>query len=149
MKTYTAGASLSAIASFCAIKFTCIASKTIFVACYFSSWAIETCLSRARHRLIGLCWTNYAFALLWALLEKTWNTFVACGPTKFCLKISSSPFSIDIDIPHEITSEVPTGAFVAHFKSNSTIFKCARSAIGTFGAACFGGAAGSTLATFG
>ena len=113
MKTYTAGASLSAIASFCAIKFTCIASKTIFVACYFSSWAIETCLSRTRHRLIGLCWTNYAFALLWALLEKTWNTFVACGPTKFCLKISSSPFSIDIDIPHEITSEVPTGAFYA------------------------------------
>ena len=40
---------------------------------------------------------------------------------------------------------IPTGAFGAHFNTIDIVFKFARRAIGTLGAACFGGTAGSTL----
>ena len=40
---------------------------------------------------------------------------------------------------------IPTGAFGAHLNTIDIIFKFARRAIGTLGAACFGGTAGSTL----
>ena len=40
---------------------------------------------------------------------------------------------------------IPTGAFRAHLNTIDIIFKFARRAIGTLGAACLGGTAGSTL----
>ena len=108
-----------------------IGIETAFFARRFT-FAVLVLAGGARRTMLARVQIEFAQITFRTRLGSTcWCFFSLCTPSTMCLVC--------------FTLCIPTGAFGAHFNTIGIIFKFARRAIGTLGAACFGGTTGSTL----
>ena len=112
-------------------KFNQIGVDAAFFARRFA-FAVLVLAGRARRTILAHVQIEFAQITFRTRTGSTcWCFFSLCTPSTMWLVC--------------FTLCIPTGAFGAHFNTIDIIFKFARRAIGTLGAACFGGTAGSTL----